>query len=202
MAKKIIAVDIDDVLSLSAEGFAQFSNDRWGMQLTVDDYDEDFAKAWGVPLEQAKLMAESFLSSGIHAEYAHFEEAVPVLRKLGQKFHLIVVTSRRQRLKPETEAWIDRHYKNIFKDVVYAGFFDDAENAHKQLHQTKAQLCLDLQADFLIDDQPKHCLAAAECGMRALLFGNYPWNRHLENSRNLTVVSSWQAVEQYFAGKT
>ncbi|HJQ08525.1 MAG TPA: hypothetical protein VJ836_03545 [Candidatus Saccharimonadales bacterium] len=40
--RRIIAVDIDDVLSASAEGFVVFSNKQWGTRLTLDDYTEDW----------------------------------------------------------------------------------------------------------------------------------------------------------------
>jgi 5'(3')-deoxyribonucleotidase len=40
MAKPVIAVDIDDVLSHSARAVAEYSNERWGYSLTEDDFKE------------------------------------------------------------------------------------------------------------------------------------------------------------------
>jgi len=205
MAQKTIAVDIDDVLSASAAEFVRFSNERWGMQLSVEHYNEDFSKAWGVSLEEAMPMAELFLGSGVHGEFAHHEAAVPVLRDLGRRFKLIVVTSRRKSLKPQTDAWIERHFKDVFDEVVYAGIFDgvDKTSVRERLKQTKAQLCQSLRVDFLIDDQLKHCLAAADCGIQALLFGDYPWNRDISHKPELlAVVHTWQEVARYFDGKS
>ena len=38
---------------------------------------------------------------------------------------------------------------------------------------TKGMLAKEIKADYLIDDQLKHCSAAAELGIPALLFGVY-----------------------------
>ena len=48
MTKKVIAVDIDDVLAESARNLVEYSNKSWGTNITVDDYDEDWAKLWQV----------------------------------------------------------------------------------------------------------------------------------------------------------
>ena len=44
MRRLRIAVDVDDVLAENAAGVVAFSNQRWGRNLTVDDYDEHWAK--------------------------------------------------------------------------------------------------------------------------------------------------------------
>lgn len=204
MSKQTIAVDIDDTLSASAEAFADFSNKQWGMKLTTEHVTEDFAKTWGVTREEAVPMIEEFFTSDIHHNYRSFQEALTVLRALKPRFRLIVVTSRRRRLKPVTDAWIERHFPNIFEEIVYAGIFDDSnpDNAHHRLKQTKAELCRELKADYLIDDQPKHCIATAELGIHALLFGDYAWNRDLKAEHDkLTVVRSWQEIEEFFDGR-
>ena len=52
----------------------------------------------------------------------------------------------------------------------------------------------------MIDDQPKHCLSAAECGVEALLFGNYRWNQLADLPDRVTRVQDWEEVERYFGG--
>jgi uncharacterized HAD superfamily protein len=204
MSRQTIAIDIDDVLSASAEAFAEFSNKQWGMKLTAEQVTEDFAKTWGVTHEEAVPMIEEFLSSDVHHGYRSFKDALPVLRELKSRFKLIVITSRRRRLKPTTDAWIERHFPSTFDEIHYAGIFDDSspENAHHRLKQTKADLCRELKVDYLIDDQPKHCLATIELGMYALLFGDYAWNRDPQaTSSKLIVVRSWHEVKEFFDGR-
>lgn len=41
---KTIAVDLDDVLAISAQALVEYSNSRWGTRLTVEEYDEDWER--------------------------------------------------------------------------------------------------------------------------------------------------------------
>jgi len=205
MSKPIIAVDVDDVLSASVPGFTAYSNKRWDLNLTVDQYDEDWAKFWGIPYEEALARAAELHESDMFGSFAHFEEALPVLKKLKEKYDLIVLTSRRLSIKPATTEWIDRHFSGIFSAVHFAGFYDDTKNLHESLKKTKGDLCRQLGADYLVDDQPKHCLAASTCGVQSLLFGNYGWNKIAADeaeAKNITIVHTWDDVARYFDAKS
>lgn len=195
---KTIAVDIDDVLSASAEGFATFSNAHWGSNITADDYSETWATVWGIPLEEAKKRAIEFHNLNVVADYRHHAAAIPVLRKLREHYNLVVVTSRREALKPATDKWLHTYSPGVFNGVHYAGIWDSGQPLHA-LKQTKARLCSTIGADYLIDDQLKHCLAVAACDIQALLFGDYAWNRGDETLlAAITRVADWWAVERYF----
>ncbi|HUC89227.1 MAG TPA: hypothetical protein VMR45_00315 [Patescibacteria group bacterium] len=205
MRRQIIAVDIDDVLSASAEGFAVFSNKRWNHNIKPDDYLEDWAEVWQVSADEARVRAEEFHKSGIVSEFRHFEHAVPVLSKLDKKYDIVVVTSRRLSIKPETERWIERYFPNIFKDICYAGIWDgdqDDTQVSARLKRTKTDACRAIGVNFLIDDQTKHCISAARAGIEALSFGDYRWNRGIELPEGVTPVRDWPAVERYFDAKS
>jgi uncharacterized HAD superfamily protein len=202
--RKTIAVDVDDVLARSAEGFVSFSNEQWGSQMTVDDYTEAWDVAWRVDIDEAIARAKIFLTSGVFGTFKYDETALPVLAHLQKRYNLIVVTSRRKILKPQTNEWLDRHFPGIFSGVHFVGIWDDAtkDDAHTRLKQTKADMCRELGAEYLIDDQPKHCVAVAEAGLEALLFGTYAWNRHGSLPRAVTRVPNWTAVQEYFDAKS
>ncbi|HSX16618.1 MAG TPA: hypothetical protein VLH86_00770 [Patescibacteria group bacterium] len=201
MSQQTIAVDIDDVLAAGSEGFATFSNERWGTNITAEDYTENFGLAWGVPLEEALKRVDEYLASGAHGRFRHFDDALPVLQRLAKRYKLVVVTSRRVFLKPETDAWVERHFPGIFEEIRYAGFFEksDASNVHARLQHTKAELLKELGADYLIDDQPKHCYGAAAVGVTSLLFGEYKRNRDIkELPAGVIRAKSWSEVGRYF----
>lgn len=200
MARPIIAVDIDDVLADNAAGFVAFSNERWGTHLTVDDYSEHWALLWQVDEAETEQRAQEFSRSGTVAAYHHDEMALAVLRRLKQRFELIVVTSRRVRLESETRAWLERYYSGIFTSINFAGIWDGPVTG-REVYRTKATVCQALQANYLIDDQLKHCEAVAACGMQALLFGEYRWNRSDHLVQGVTRVADWRAVEAYFRDK-
>jgi FMN phosphatase YigB (HAD superfamily) len=199
MPRKTIAVDIDDVLSKSAEGFIAFSNQRWGLKLKPEDYQEEWAVVWGVPLEEAVKRAEEFHAAGVVGKYEPHEAALPALKKLAKRYNLVAVTSRRSVLKPETDAWMDRHFPGIFQSLHYAGIWDSSttKNVLHKLNSTKAELLRELGADYLIDDQAKHCLGAAKAGITALLFGP---NNHDSGQLPPKVMRArhWDEVMEFF----
>ena len=198
-SRETIAVDIDDVLARSAEAFITFSNQQWGMQLTPEDYQEDWATVWSVPLEEAIARGEILQSFMGVSGHRTFEEALPVLRRLAEKFDLVTLTSRREVLKPDTDAWIAQHFPGIFKELHYAGIWDNPPDVLQALEHTKGELCREIGADYLIDDHPKHCIGAAAAGIRAVLFGDYAWNRGEQSLPNGIVrARRWHDVAEYF----
>lgn len=200
--RKTIAVDIDDVLSRSAEGFISFSNEQWGLKLSPEDYQEEWAVVWGVPLEEAVERSIVYHASGAVGKFQPHEAAMPVLQRLAKQYRLVAVTSRREILKPETDRWMERHFPGIFEALHYAGIWDrklHQGNVQQTLNHTKAEVLKEIGADYLIDDQLKHCLGAAEAGIVAILFGDYKWNRTTNNLPGRVVrARDWDEVAEYF----
>lgn len=200
MAKQIIAVDIDDVLAPSAQSFIAFSNETWGTSLTIDDYSEDWTRLWQVDHEEAMKRSDVVHSSAFWHQEPRQDDAQRVLRKLAGQYRLVVTTSRRSQLKQHTLVWIEKHFGDIFENVHFAGMWDII--TADSIHATKKELCEQIGASFLIDDQPKHCLAVAKAGITALMFGDYPWNRMDNLPEGVIRVHDWRAVEEYFDGLT
>lgn len=194
--RKIIAFDIDDVLAANAEGFAAFSNAQWGTSMTAADFSEDWMTMWGVSADEMRERSRIFHTSGIVASYQANAEALPVLKKLCIQSDLRVVTSRQQLIREQTKIWVENHFPGIFTDIHHSGIFDSGEaGAHIT---TKADMLRQIGASYLIDDQLKHCTAAAEQGVPAVLFGNYPWNQAEVLPRGVVRCVNWKEVEEYF----
>ncbi len=201
MSRPIIAVDVDDVLSLSAKGFSEYSNKRWGGSTRPEDYTEEWAVFWKLPLNEAIIRAEEFSGSDAVYFYEHFEESLPVLEASRRSYDLVIVTSRRSELKGHTDRWLEERFPGIFTAVHYAGIWDTDEHVSNKLKQTKTEVCRQLGASYLIDDQTKHCIAAQGAGLQALLFGDYAWNQSEAVSPDIVRVSGWQEVKEYFDAK-
>ncbi|MDQ3065065.1 MAG: hypothetical protein M3Q36_02235 [bacterium] len=196
MKKPIIAVDIDDVLSQSVSAMLRFSQELYGQSLSHDDYDEDLSIMWQVSKEEAEERWLKFLEQEPMRHYDVIESAVDVLTKLKQKYTLLAVTSRRQSLVEITEEWLESNYPNVIDKVVSSRIYGEGkDNAHSL---TKAEILQEVEADYLVDDQFKHCLGATEVGVKALLFGGYPWNNHQILPQGIVRVKDWQAVLEYF----
>lgn len=203
MAKPIIAVDIDDVLADHAKGFVEFSNKRWGTSLTPEDYEDDWSQMWQIDHEEVEDRAREFFDGGHIYEYTHDTTAYEVLVHLKKAYDLIIVTARRYQTKGDTLLWIRERYPGIFDDdkIFFAGIWDSI-NGDSHL-KTKGELVKSLGARYLIDDQIKHCLAAHEQGLDALLFGNYTWNQiDVSQLDGVTRVANWAEIKEYFDGRT
>lgn len=201
-ARPIIAIDVDDVLADNAAGFIAFSNERFGTQLTVDDYEEHWARLWQVDDDELLRRADVLHTSGVIAKYTHNESALPVLQKLSENYELVILTARRRAISQLTIDWIHLHYPNIFHSdrIYFAGIWDSCD--HTSMHKTKAEIAKELGASYLIDDQLKHCMASAEIGIKTLLFGNYKWNQLEMLPPNVERVAGWADVDRFFADET
>jgi len=199
MKKPIIAVDIDDVLSHNVPAFLEWSNQQYGTSLTLEDYDEDWAKMWQVDHAEAERRNHVWHAAELFAGYEHREDALPVLQHLKQRFDLAIITSRPTRMREITLEWLDSRYPDLFIDVHFAGMWDTVTaDSHKA---TKADLAQKLGISYLIDDQPKHVLAVAELGIPAVLFGSYPWNQDVAVPDGVIRCADWKAVQEYFDGQ-
>ncbi len=205
MHRPVIAIDIDDVLASHVPSFIAFGNERWGTHLTIDDYDEDWARMWrlsrhdGTHRQEIDRRVNEFFSEAI-STMPHDETAAEVLHVLKANFDLLIVTSRRLSTKGDTLAWVQKNFPGVFEEdkILFAGIWGDIADSTAPL-KTKADVLRVVQADYLIDDQVKHCnAAAAECNMKALLFGDYPWQNGVDTHDNVVKVKTWHDVLEYF----
>jgi 5'(3')-deoxyribonucleotidase len=199
MARKIIAVDIDDVLAISATGFVRFSNERWGTNLTMDDYDEHWAKMWKVDHEEEVRRSRVVHKKEVFLHFDAITEAKPVLESLAVNYKLVIATSRIRSLEKGTLEWVKRNFGDIMSEYHSAGIWDDIErDSHEKVKITKGEIVRQIGADYLIDDHPKHCYAAAEAGITSIVFGDYKWNRDVKLGPNMVRAKNWQEVLEYF----
>ncbi len=198
MTKQIIAVDIDDVISAYAKGFVEFSNKRWGTNLKPEDYSEHWTEIWQVDHQEEERRANELYTSGLYDNLRYFPEAKEILKSLTQKYRVVAVTSRRNIISKETKAWLEKYFKDIFEEIHFAGIWDKLDSTAIRIKLTKAEVCKEIGADYLIDDHPKHCIAAAEAGIESLLFGDYSWNQDVKLPSGVTRVKNWQEIADYF----
>lgn len=195
-SRPIIAVDIDDVILAETAFIVKYSNEKWGHTLTHDDYIEDWREMWGVDDEELQKRIKVLHAPGVQTSYDLIDGAYQTLMQLAHRFKLVVLSSRRETVRQETIDWVNTHLPNIFDEFYFTGFWDSGKKDAHLL--TKGELVKSIGAAYLIDDQPKHCFAAAEAGVAAVLFGDYGVSRHLSLPQNVTRCKDWAAVARYF----
>jgi 5'(3')-deoxyribonucleotidase len=201
--RPVISIDIDDVLAAGAQAFIEYSNERWGTNLTIDDYEDNWAKLWNLDRTSASDLTvetqrvEDFFANCLPRMH-HDTSAYEVLAALKQDFDLIVVTARRLHTKADTLVWAEEHFPGIFdQDKIYFAGFYDTIGKHSLLGH-KGDLLKELGAHYHIDDQPKHCNGAISRGVKAILFGDYAWQYKELVDENVVRVRTWPDILEYF----
>jgi uncharacterized HAD superfamily protein len=158
-------------------------------------YGRYFEKVWGVDSETGLEMYETYFKAGIKAKHKPVAGAVKTIGKLEEKYNFAVVTSRGDRSFEFTHLWLDKHFPEVFKEVAFVPLWS------KDREVTKAEICNEIGASYLIDDNAEHCNLAQEAGVQALLFGEYGWNRNAGLKKGVIRVNNWQEVLEYFDDK-
>ncbi len=200
--KPIIAVDIDDVISNQNENIRLFINRRYGHDHTPEDYlkvDAPYwhywAHVWEVTKEEHDRRVDEYNGSEELVKQPVAPGAIEALKKLKQDYELVIITSRKGVYLDQTHQWLDKHFKSVFSGIHFSRLKEGAPEL------TKASICKDIGASYLIDDNPGHCNLAAETGVQALLFGFYGWNKNAELHPGVKRVRDWPQVLEYFDGR-
>jgi len=193
MQRKSIAIDVDDVLADHAEAFIVFSNKNYGTNLSLGNYSDQWADIWiDVDDEEVHRRAMEFLTLETVYSFQPKSGAVEVLRKLSSNADLYIVTARPSHLTDITVKWMDKYFAGIFKGIHMVPIWEPNNVV------TKADICKQIGAKYLIDDNVEHCNIAIDGGITSILFGNYYWNNDLVTNDGITRCNDWQQVAKYF----
>ncbi|KAL1761820.1 5' nucleotidase [Schizophyllum commune] len=188
----VIAVDLDDVLAQTNRSVAEWHNEIYGTDMTVDDFLYYYYwknKYWGSPKETAEKVADYYKSKRIFRT-----EVVPgavegtrALKDMG--FRLLIVTARNPDQADESWKWVEEHFPGIFESIICTGQFKNAtKNEHEVVTKlSKAEVCAGLKAKMLIDDSSENALQVVTAThlshkIHVLLFGDYEWNKRTSSS--------------------
>ena len=192
MQRATIAIDCDDVLADHAEDVVAWTNQRFGTNLTISDYTDHWSKLWQVDQTKTEELAKEYHAEGRHGVFTHKPDSLEILRELKKEYNLVIVTARRKEIVKTSLEWIEEKYPGIFNDVRFVPIWEPNNLV------TKADICREIGATFLIDDLPRHCNIAAESGITSLVFGDYTWNRNETIVQGVHRVKDWQAVKDFF----
>lgn len=192
MKKSLIAFDLDDVLAAHVEAFIDHSNSAYGTSFEIEDYTEHWPSLWGIDEEEMERRAYEFHTHQNVLNFKVKDEAQAALSKLSSKYDLCIVTARRRHLLEITRTWVEQHFPNVFNDIHFVPIWEPGNKV------TKAEICKQIGADFLVDDLARHCNVAAEGGIKTVMFGDYSWNRNDQLLPSVTRCVNWQELLDYF----
>lgn len=182
--KKKIALDLDGVVFDSENLYRVYTEiydvDNNKKDTIIDNTQRIFQKRYNWSEEEFKKFynenAEKILKSANIMTGADI-----VLKKLKEKFELIVVTSRNDF---ETEI-----AKEKFKKIG----LEDIEIFNNEHH--KIDRLINENVDYIIDDDDKICINAANSNICALYFKNNASNK--VDNENVINVNNWGEIYKY-----
>ena len=193
MKQKSIAIDVDDVLANHAEAFIVFSNKNYGTNITLDGYNDHWSNIWtDVDEDEVYRRAMEFLTIESVYNFEPKEGALEVLKELSKTSELFIVTARPSHLTEVTEKWVEKHFSGIFNGIHMVPIWEPNNTV------TKADICNQIGAKYLVDDNVEHCNIANDGGMQSVIFGDYMWNKPLVINSNVAKCKNWSDVAEYF----
>lgn len=189
--KHAIAVDLDDVLFDFTGNFFEWHNQRYGTSFTEADLASGILwDLWGGTRADAQERIPRFWSEIDHLSIQPMPGSREALRLLDQHFRLVLISARDPADSPLTGAWLDKYFGNSFEQIRL-GISNPMAGS---MPLSKAQVCQELGARTLIDDQLIHAEECIALGIRVILLGRRAWNRGDGLPDGVQRAEDWSAV--------
>ena len=225
LTRKTIAIDIDEVLgafldclclhinTLGFESKATISletkdsiasvSTTSSVSITKIWKPEDFTSyhfndAWNIDETIAHATMARFFTSLHFEDIKPLKDAKEILLKHQKQYRFVIVTSRNSNLGEQTNAWLNKHFEGCFDNVMFGSAYGPG------VKRTKSEMCREINAIMLVDDNPFYAVEAAPVLKTSILFGDYSWNRTSEITfpSNIIRVSSWSDLDKVFTNMT
>lgn len=197
MSRTLIAVDIDDTLADSTELIRVNVNKKYTVDIPKEAYRSQ-GEYWGY---YERVWAEHGLTALRMEDLEDMIEEltkVPLLpsalfaiKQLSERFDIVLITARRKERAALTRQWVSSMFEGIDLEVHFS------ESHKDESKMTKGQICKNIGAFYLIDDNVGHCESALSEGVTPLLFGEYGWHRTVPDG--ISRYKDWPSVLDYFA---
>lgn len=196
-----IALDIDDVTAEFTDAVRLWVNNATGVDLqphhyqTKHDFWMHFKSVWaenGI----SDLVDYDQFNNELAVDQSHVRVipgAKQAIVALKQKYEVVFITARGPAQYDATRHWLDKHIDPSIP--LYLAYNPTVQSTP----QSKGELCVELGAQLLIDDNAENCLDAIDNGADAILFGDYGWNAHASESLNR--CANWQEVLENIDGR-
>lgn len=196
-SKPVIVCDIDDVVFPFIPGMAAHYNERFGGELTPEDFVSfQLSDVWGGTQEEANSVVESFLG-GDTLHLTPLEGVVEAFERLKQDFDIVLVTARNGMFEEKTTVWLRAHLPDLFSQVIFAG-----NPYHGDGYRSKGDICRELNAVLIIDDYPGNVTSALDHGVEGILYGDKRWTMQgAAEHPEIKHCFNWDEVLEYIYGQ-
>jgi uncharacterized HAD superfamily protein len=147
---KKLAIDIDGVLAHPGK-FIQAMCEIIGIEVAYEDFhDHRIDKVFGKSVEEITIAHEKIDTIFSFEDSAPRYGSKKALKRLAQKFEIIILTGRQGRYQEQTDRWIKKHFGR--QQIIHAS----ATNAPyaNEKDTTKLDICRKLKIDYILEDNP------------------------------------------------
>ena len=189
-----IGVDIDDVVLDSMDGYLKEWKKKFGNSIEIKDVsDYNFWNLFGgTSNKQARDFFDEFFEEKAYA-LDFIEGAKESINYLLKNHQIFFVTSRPNIYKEDTDNFFKKHFPNENINIIYVDMNLFNHNNFNHEGKTKADICLNLKLDFLIEDHEKYATGCSDSGIKVLLLDK-PWNQDVEEHKNINRVKNWKEI--------
>ena len=183
--RKIIAVDIDEVLCPFLHPMAKWSKRRIKPGKIPYVYKDIF----DISEKESRDMVYGFYESDDFKNILPINQAqngIKILNSSGYKVY--IVTGRQNIVREKTETWLETFFPGGFEDLILT-------NSYTINEISKDDVCKSIGANMIIDDNIDICRQCDSSHIRAMNFiGDpiYPWCED-----NYFAIRSWDEISDY-----
>ena len=187
--KKIIGIDLDDVLLDFNSALCSFTNRIYQKSLTKKDiHCFDLEVVWKCSQPEALRRVQEFYEAEDHACALPIKGAQEAVQKLSSMHSLVIITSKPESMAHETHDWVCRNFGNIFDAIHFGNHFHG-----NGVKRKKSEICEELGVYALIDDSLVNALDVARPTRNVLLY-DAPWNQLEKEMLHVERVFSWDDI--------
>jgi len=169
MALEVVGIDFDDVLFPFVSECCAFDNAKYG---TVFDYKQKegfrMYHLWKCSEEEEIRRVFDFYLSTHHADVEPIKGASEAVKKLREKYELLIITARPAEVAHATLPWIEKHFPNLFREVYFLNHY-----AKNDWSKTKGDVCKELGVKIFIEDSLHNARDISLCEIPVFLFDDY-----------------------------
>jgi uncharacterized HAD superfamily protein len=180
-----IGIDLDDVVFEFVKELIKEIKSKYNIEINFEEvYSYYFPDVFGVSLEQII----EILNKLDNTKLKLCEKSKDCINKLSKNHKVYFITSRVKR--EGTLDSLNQHFSGLDFDLFFSS------NYHvKTFEKTKGELCKELDINFMIEDDEKHCISCSEKGIKSFLLDK-PWNKNFDESKyeNITRVNNWNEI--------
>jgi len=186
-----LGLDLDGVLAEFTTSYLQYYNDAHGTSYVKEEFEAvHFSSHLGLTHDELKKSIQHFFTTPYAKTILPMKGSQDALKKLATQHELHIITSRPLSVSTLTLEWLNDFFPDLFTSI----HFTNDWLLQPELNKLKADICIELAIDIMIEDYYPYAQACAPCVRKQVLLFDNPWNQQPTLTASITRVRSWNEV--------